>query len=330
MKRLALIASTALLANPALALTEPQPCSAADPRVRCTAYSETEIVQLYAAQGASLTVEFAPSETIMDASPSDNGLIEGGMPSARQAVQVSAGASPTADRNLMMAKRGSFLFLKPLVPLVPQPITVLTKRADGTMRRYTFQLQTRDGALTPDSPNVFYVVRFTYPADAAAERRARAAEAAARREARIAAARLQQHKIDGPTVANDRYVGQATPEARAALAPAAPATGPAIWDDGQRTYLRFPANHRVPAIYQVLPDGREGVIGQSADPDPATGGTLVTVHGVVPALRLRDGRDVLCIINQGFNPTGRPTGTGTTDPSVVRELAPVQEHPRVR
>ncbi|MFC7694210.1 hypothetical protein ACFQY5_37600 [Paeniroseomonas aquatica] len=46
-------------------------------------------------------------------------------------------------------------------------------------------------------------------------------------------------------------------------------------------------------------------------------------------LRLRDGEAVLCIINQGFDATGRNPGTGTTDPDVVRELAP-EGRPRVR
>ncbi|MBX9697834.1 MAG: TrbG/VirB9 family P-type conjugative transfer protein, partial [Thermoleophilia bacterium] len=167
-----------LSAAPAVALETPRACSAADPRVRCIAYDPTQVVRLYAATGAALTVEFSEAETIVDASTSDNGLLEGGDASTRQAVAIAetggGGAPGTADRNLMMAKRGSFLFLKPLRPLLPQPITVLTRREDGRVRRYTFQLETRPGGLTEETPNTFYAVRFTYPADEAAARQARA------------------------------------------------------------------------------------------------------------------------------------------------------------
>ena len=331
MRPAVLATAAALLAAPALALETPRACSAADPRVRCIAYDPAQVVRLYAATGAALTVEFSEAETIVDASTSDNGLLEGGDASSRQAIAIAetGGAPGTADRNLMMAKRGSFLFLKPLRPLLPQPITVLTRREDGRVRRYTFQLETRPGGLTEDMPNTFYAVRFTYPADEAAARRARWEADREARQARLAASRLRQNVIAGETVRNARYRGHATPEDRAALAPSSPGAEPAIWDDGQRTFLRYPGNRRVPMVYQVLPDGREGVVGQSADPDPTTNGTLLTLHGVFPMLRLRDGRAVLCIVNQGFDPTGRNPGTGTTDPGVVRELAP-EERPRVR
>lgn len=333
MKRFILAASTFLAAAPAMALETPRACSAADQRVRCIAYSPSEIVQLLATPGAALTVEFSPEETIVDASTSDNGLMtDGEVGSVRRALQIAdagGGGGGTADRNLMMAKRGSFLFLKPLGQLVPQPVTVLTRREDGKMRRYTFQLETRTGPMTADQATAFYAVRFSYPEDEAAARRARWEAQREAREARVAAARLRQNAIAGETVRNARYQGQATPEARAALAPSSFNGEPAVWDDGMRTYLRFPGNRRVPMLYQVLPDGREGVVGQSADPDPTTGGTLITLHGVFPMLRLRDGKAVLCIVNQGYDPVGRNPGTGTTNPDVVRELAP-EGRPHVR
>ncbi|WP_239002988.1 TrbG/VirB9 family P-type conjugative transfer protein [Rhodovastum atsumiense] len=309
-------------AAPALATSIPQPCTKADQRVRCVAYSPSQVVQLYAAVGAALTIEFSDAETVADVSASDNGLLEGAARSERQPLVANDQGPATADRNLMMAKRRNYLFLKPLLALLPQPLTVLTKRADGTARRYTFQLETRPGGLTAAVPDTFYTVRFTYPEEAAAARRAAAqAERAARDAARVAA-RLKQNRNAGPAVRNARYRGQGTAAARAALAPAGSARGPAIWDDGQQTYLRYPGNRRVPMIYQVLQDGQEGVVGQSVAPDPSTHGTLVTLHAVVPMLRLRDGESVLCIVNAGFDATGWNPGTGTTTPDVVRELIP--------
>lgn len=334
MKRAAALGAAAILAaSPALALETPRPCSAAEPRVRCVAYKPAEVVQLYAAPGASLTVEFANGEEITDASVSDNGLLDGAEASPRTFLPVGGqGGAPTADRNLSMAKRGAFLFLKPLRQLVPQPVTVLTRTADGKVRRYTFQLETRPGPVTVDAENTFYAVRFTYPGD---EARARAERWAAQRdvhEARAAAARLRQNNIFGEMVKNADYRGQGTEEDRAALAPSSGSAEPAMWDDGHRTFLRYAGNRTVPMAYQVLPDGREGVVGQNTDADPTTRGKLLVLHGVFSALKLRDGKAVLCVLNRGWDGgTGRNPGTGTTHPDVVRELAPTPaETPRGR
>ena len=318
MNRFALVASTFLATAPAFALETPKPCSAADHRVRCIAYSPTDVVQLLGTAGGALTVEFSPEETIVDASTSDNGLMEGEGQSARRGVLIATDNAGTADRNLMMAKRGAFLFLKPLGPLVPQPITVLTRREDGKMRRYTFQLETRNGAMAASDGDAFYAVKFTYPEDDAAARRAQWQAQQDARAERAAAARLRQNTIAGETVRNARYQGQGD----ASLAPSSKNIEPAMWDDGQRTFLRYPGNRRVPQIYQILPDGREGLVGQSADADPTTNGTLITVHGVFPMVRLRDGKSVLCIQNLSYDAVGRNPGTGTTSPDVLRELTP--------
>ena len=47
-------------------------------------------------------------------------------------------------------------------------------------------------------------------------------------------------------------------------------------------------------------------------------GEFVVVHAVVQQLRLRRGRDVLCIYNQAFEPYGVNPGTGTAAPDVQR------------
>ena len=334
MNRIAALGALALLsAPPALALETPKPCSATEPRVRCVAYKPAEVVQLYAAPGASLTVEFGEGEEITDASVSDNGLLDGaGDASPRAFLPIGAGqqggAPGTADRNLSMAKRGGFLFLKPLRSLVPQPVTVLTRTAEGKVRRYTFQLETRPGPVTVDADNTFYAVRFTYPEDADRARRERWAAMREAREARAAAARLRANNISGESVKNKEYWGEGAEEDKAALAPSSGSTEPNMWDDGQRTFLRYAGNRRVPMVYQILPDGREGVVGQSTEADPTTRGSLLVLHGVFKGLKLRDGKAVLCIVNRGWDGgTGRNPGTGTTNPDVIREATDPQEKP---
>jgi type IV secretion system protein VirB9 len=163
----------------------------------------------------------------------------------------------------------------------------------------------------------FYSVLLSDPAGEKAVRTARWRAEQERRDARAAADRLQQMSLS-VIGRNTSYEGRGTDADRAALAPAAPPDQDAMWDDGQRTYLRYPGNRRVPVAFQVLPDGKEGVIGQSTHPDPATNGNLLVVQGVVPLLRLRDGDAVVCLANRAYDPTGRNPGTGTVDPGVVR------------
>ena len=189
----------------------------------------------------------------------------------------------------------------------------------------------------PEVDDTVFRLRFRYPTEEAAVRRARWEAQRDAREARAAADRLRQHTIGGESVRNAAYHGMGTERDRAALAPSSGSREPAMWDDGYRTYLRYAGNRHPPMVYQVLPDGREGLVGQSADPDPTTHGTLVTLHGVFanasetePALRLRDGKAVLCIFNDAPDRTGRNPGTGTASPDVVREATPAKENARVR
>lgn len=145
--RLASVASTALAgalaASPASALQKPQPCSASEPRVRCVAYNSAEVVEVPAVVGGSTVIELHERERIIDAGVSDNGLLEGGEPVLRRYLPVSGGqgGQATADPNLVLSRRGRFLFIKPLRALVPQAINLVTEDADGKTRPYSLQLK---------------------------------------------------------------------------------------------------------------------------------------------------------------------------------------------
>lgn len=54
-------------------------------------------------------------------------------------------------------------------------------------------------------------------------------------------------------------------------------------------------------------------------------GGVVKIHGVYPAIRLRDGDRVLCLWNRGYNPIGDNPGTGTTKPSIERAVGGKQK-----
>jgi type IV secretion system protein VirB9 len=319
-------------AMPAAAQEVPAPAGD-DPRVRVIAYNPQHVVKLYAAPGATLTIQLAAGETVAGLPVSDQTLLDRPEPDGPGPLAAAAGPVPSeraaagrgasTDQNLFTAVRGNFVMLKPLRDLDPQPLFIIGRSTDPTtgrevMRPYVFELSTRQGPLTADAPDTYYLVRFSYPDE---ERAAAAAAAAARRQEATAAAetrrreraerqarqrlRLADNGAATPGTMNWHYDGQGD----RALAPAE------VWDDGQSTFLRFPGNRRVPAIFSVLADGREAAVNYSAS---TTG--LITVHQTGPALRLRDGGLVLCILNRAHEAAGRNAGTGTTSPDVVREI----------
>lgn len=335
--RLLLLAGVAALPflSPAQAAETPRACGP-DPRERCVAYAPGQIVRIYGAQGATMAIELPPAEKVSFVGKSDNSLIAPSGEQGEAAEAAGGGGSCSRDANMSICVpkidggSSNIVMLTPLRPLEVQPFTVLawwTNPATGekAQRRHTFELLTRPGDLSAETPDTFFAVRFTDPVGERLVREQKAKEAAERartqraeRAERVASARLQQAAALGTTRENRSYDGQGTPEDRTALAPMATATLPAIWDDGQRTYLRYPGNRRPPMPYQVFPDGTEAVVGQSTNPDAATNGTLLVLHGVFPMIRLRDGTSILCIVNRAYDPVGQNPGTGTVSPDVLR------------
>jgi type IV secretion system protein VirB9 len=87
-----------------------------------------------------------------------------------------------------------------------------------------------------------------------------------------------------------------------------------IFDDGRFTYLRFPNNREVPAVFHVLGDGSETLVNARME------GDLLVVDRVSRRLMLRAGAAVVGIWNEAFDPDGIPPDHGTTAPGVQRDL----------
>ncbi len=79
-----------------------------------------------------------------------------------------------------------------------------------------------------------------------------------------------------------------------------------IWDDARSTFLRFPGNQAVPAITALRTDGVERAVNTTSDPDNGT----IMVHGVFPAIVLRDGKRVACLRNRAYDQVGVRPVTG--------------------
>ncbi|MDO9247851.1 MAG: TrbG/VirB9 family P-type conjugative transfer protein, partial [Phenylobacterium sp.] len=143
-------------------------------------------------------------------------------------------------------------------------------------------------------------LRFRYPQDEKAAAASALTAQAAALERRIVELKLDRAVVEGRRNLNYGVQGAT------ALQPSE------VSDNGRFTVMRFPANQQVPAIYQVESSGTESLIPFDVR------GEFVVVHAVVRQLRLRRGRDVLCIYNQAFEPYGVNPGTGTAAPDVQR------------
>ena len=87
-----------------------------------------------------------------------------------------------------------------------------------------------------------------------------------------------------------------------------------VFDDGRFTYLRFPGNREVPAVFHVLADGGETLVNARMEDD------LLVLDRVSRRLMLRAGSAVVGVWNEAFDPDGKPPAGGTTVPGVKRVL----------
>nr|WP_313015156.1 P-type conjugative transfer protein VirB9 [Brucella intermedia] len=267
-----------LAVSPALALDTPVGGSS-DKRIRFVNYTPNDVVKVVGRYRASTQVEFDPGEEI---------------------AHVAIGDSVAWE----VAPAKNILFLKPREKNPPTNLQVVTIRHTGERRVYQFELQASEGDVRRD--DAYFVVRFRYPNDIAALRKAEAAAQAAAADRKKADEALSLHQTYGAR--NYRYSAQGS----RAIQP------DAIYDDGKVTTMRFAGNREIPAIYMVQSDGKETLIPW----DARQSGEVVVIHGTAREFRLRRGGDVICIFNEAYDPVGVNPGTGTTSPSVERVIRP--------
>lgn len=79
------------------------------------------------------------------------------------------------------------------------------------------------------------------------------------------------------------------------------------FDDGRFTYLKFPNNQEIPAIFRSTPGTNDEVLVNSH-----RDGDFIVLHAVAPLWNLRLGGSVLGVFNESFEPDGSPPKGGTT------------------
>ena len=178
-------------------------------------------------------------------------------------------------------------------------MSVVTQRPDGTKRSYQFELTSADMDLKGQPPP-FFLVKYQYPADEAAKRKAEAAALADAAKAKVAERALSLSETEGSRNAHYTVQGAASFEPHA------------VYDNGKITTFVFPENMVIPAIYLVQGDSTESLVAKTV-----TGGE-VRVHAIAAKFVLRQGDEVLCLFNESYVPEGLATGTMTTSPAVER------------
>jgi type IV secretion system protein VirB9 len=92
----------------------------------------------------------------------------------------------------------------------------------------------------------------------------------------------------------------------------------AVFDDARFTYLQYPGNREIPAVFQVLADGSEQVVEVRMDCG------FVALPLVARRWVVRSGQAVVSLVNEAFDADGRAPQAGTTTEGVERQV----RHPR--
>lgn len=165
-------------------------------------------------------------------------------------------------------KRANLLFVKPLSPTATTNMTVVTDR-----HTYLFDLVASPRA------KPLYVLRFTYPEEAAKDEPLLAGGPS---EVEVAAA-TDPYAVVDPAALN--FAWQAKGDRK--LVPAR------TYDDGEATFLAWPAGEPVPAILIKDFEGTEGPVNFTVR------GDVVVVDGVPREIVLRSGNDSATLTNVG-------------------------------
>jgi len=234
-----------------------------DARIRTAAYDADQVYKLYGFVGYAIELIFEEGEKF---SGTGGGDLEG--------VTVDA--------------HGNSVLLKPRAAIVATNLVVFTDR-----RAYRFDYTVAARAPNPQTDQVMYAVRFSYPP----ARAANGEDPQARIERDLAAANAAR-----PRNRDYWYCGNR------ALQPVATS------DDGVHTRITFGDQSEIPAIFVRNEDGSESLLNFSMDAGD------VVIHRVASKFVLRRGKLTGCIVNKGYEGAGLRLDSGTVSPQIERDV----------
>ncbi len=256
--------------------------TAQDSRIREVIYSDVQVYRVVGVFRSATQIVFSPGERVEHVALGDT---------------VSWEVAPAENS----------LFIKPRELAGATNLIVITRSNSGN-RTYTFELSARRGGIGPHAVDTFFKVVFRYPREEAA-----AAQAAATQAAYAQAVALQSGAIrsalDLAVLEGKRNLAYSV-QGSSAIQPSE------ITDNGQFTALRFPNQRELPAFFAINPDGSESIVPFDVRDE------FVVIHGVFAQLRLRRGKEVLCVFNEARDFYGRDPKTGTASSIVERTASP--------
>lgn len=160
---------------------------------------------------------------------------------------------------------GHRIFIKPITEDKEGATTNMTVITDKRM--YFFELYA-DEATTVNDQRIPFIVRFVYPEKATA-------------------GTIQQVASSGPNLSDlSKFNFNYTISGNDTIAPLK------VFDDHQFTYFQFRKNSPIPGIFEIDPEGYEGVINYRVE------GDYIVVEDVTSQMTLRYGPDVVCVFNE--------------------------------
>ncbi len=168
-------------------------------------------------------------------------------------------------------KRANLLFVKPLSPTARTNMTVVTDR-----HTYLFDL------VASPKAEPLYLLAFTYPDEPEQEEEELPLIAGGPNAVEVAAASDPYAVVD-PAILNYAWTGTGD----TALLPSE------TYDDGEATFLKWPAGAKVPAILVEDYEGTEGPVNFTVR------GNTIVVDGVPAAFIFRSGDETAKLFNRG-------------------------------
>ncbi len=273
-----IIAIALMLSASAAGASETPHPTAQDSRIREAIYSDAEVYRIVGAFRSATQIVFSAGERVEHVALGDS---------------VSWEVAPAENS----------LFIKPRELAGATNLIVIT-RSDAGSRSYTFELSARRGSIGARSADTFFKVVFRYPREEAAAAQAAAAQAAYARATALQSGAIRS-ALDLAVLEGKRNL-RYTVQGSSAIQPSE------ITDNGQFTALRFPNQRELPAFFAVNPDGSESIVPFDVRDE------FVVIHGVFAQLRLRRGKEVLCVFNEAPDFYGRDPKTGTASSIVER------------
>lgn len=233
---------------------------AGDPRIKVVPYSPFEVTQITTYTKIGTTIQISPDEDYLDH------------------------ASGALKAFTLVEKDGGRLVLKPLVAHADTNLTIFTDK-----RTYLIELKIRNpktnsrGSVKVRDPNLTFMLYYQYPEEESRRANARYKQRLEHKKAQmqlVCETKENQNQIDPAAL---RFNYGLTGDR--AMAPEV------VFDDGVFTYLRFPENAPIPAVYSVDNALNETVLNVRME-----GRNLLVVEQLADRLTLRHGAQVVTVV----------------------------------